>query len=545
MKFAVYSRKSKATDKGESIENQISFCKDQVMRQFSSTTDDDFDIFIDDGFSAKDTNRPKFQTMMSLVATKKYDYVVCYRLDRISRNICDFTSIVEFLNKHGASFISVKENFDTSTPTGRMMMYITSIFAQMERETIAERVRDNMLLLSKTGRWLGGKTPLGFDSERRTYTEIDGTKKHYSALVNNPEECHIIRLMFDKYLELGSLIAVSQYMAASNIRSRSGNLLSDQVIKSCLMNPVYCAADQEAYDYFTSVGVDMVNTRDQYDGSHGLLPYNRHNNSHGSVTQRAFSEWVIAIAPHEGLVSGEQFARVQKKLNDNKMKYQGFTTATNSYAMLSGIVYCKKCGSRMYCKRQNPGGRTKSADSYFYICEKKKKYASRLCDCRDLLGNKADDLIVQELFNYAKPDSPIHRQLEALRDVQARRKKAVSAIAVYRTQLEAKKKAIEKLVMTLATEELSSASTSYVDAQIKVLDQEVKALQEQILSEEANIENSDMAVNQVEQISGFINSFIRNFDHMTIEEKRNLIKLILDRVEWDGNELHIFILGNR
>lgn len=96
----------------------------------------------------------------------KFDYLVCYRLDRISRNVSDFSTLIEKLNKLDISFISIKEQFDTSTPMGRAMMFISSVFAQLERETIAERIKDNMYELARTGRWLGGKTPHGFSSKK-------------------------------------------------------------------------------------------------------------------------------------------------------------------------------------------------------------------------------------------------------------------------------------------------------------------------------------------------------------------------------------------
>lgn len=104
--------------------------------------------------------------MLRDIKLNKPEYVVCYRLDRISRNVSDFSSLIEDLNSYNISFVCIKEEFDTSKPMGKAMMYIASVFAQLERETIAERVRDNMLMLARTGRWLGGTTPTGFTSER-------------------------------------------------------------------------------------------------------------------------------------------------------------------------------------------------------------------------------------------------------------------------------------------------------------------------------------------------------------------------------------------
>ena len=167
MQFFIYSRKSVYTGKGESIENQIEMCKQYIHSKFSDLSDADITVYEDEGFSAQNTDRPQFQQMLRDIKLKKPDFVVCYRLDRVSRNVSDFSSLIEDLNDRDISFVCIKEEFDTSKPMGKAMMYSASVFAQLERETIAERVRDNMLMLARTGRWLGGTTPTGYTSEKQ------------------------------------------------------------------------------------------------------------------------------------------------------------------------------------------------------------------------------------------------------------------------------------------------------------------------------------------------------------------------------------------
>ncbi|WP_373845456.1 recombinase family protein, partial [Clostridium sp.] len=143
MKAAIYSRKSKFTSKGESIGNQIEMCKEYCTKNFDGKIE--FIIYEDEGFSGGNIDRPQFQKMILDAKGGKFDSLVCYRLDRISRNVADFSATLELLEQHNISFVSIKEQFDTSTPMGKAMVYIASVFAQLERETIAERVRDNML----------------------------------------------------------------------------------------------------------------------------------------------------------------------------------------------------------------------------------------------------------------------------------------------------------------------------------------------------------------------------------------------------------------
>ena len=154
MLFFIYSRKSVYTGKGESVENQIEMCKQYIFTKFTDTAETDIAVYEDEGFSGGTLERPRFKQMMADATAKKFSVLVCYRLDRISCHIGDFAKLIEELDGLGISFVSIKAQFDTSSPMGRAMMYISSVFSQLERETIAERIRDNMHELSKTGHWL-------------------------------------------------------------------------------------------------------------------------------------------------------------------------------------------------------------------------------------------------------------------------------------------------------------------------------------------------------------------------------------------------------
>ncbi len=109
MRIAIYSRKSKWTGKGESIENQLVMCKEYVMANFLNVTIEDVYEYEDEGFTGKNTQRPQFQKMMSDMRKEHYDFIVCYKLDRLGRNLTDLVNLIEELNKMDTSFISIKE----------------------------------------------------------------------------------------------------------------------------------------------------------------------------------------------------------------------------------------------------------------------------------------------------------------------------------------------------------------------------------------------------------------------------------------------------
>jgi len=160
--------------------------------------------------------------MMEEVRKRKFKAIVVYRLDRISRNINDFTGLIDELTKLDVSFVSIKEQFDTGTPMGRAMMFIISVFSQLERETIAERIRDNMHELAKTGRWLGGNTPTGFQSGSVSKITIDGKERKSYRLIPIPGEIEVPKMIFDLYTEMDSLTAVEVELLRQRRKTKQG-----------------------------------------------------------------------------------------------------------------------------------------------------------------------------------------------------------------------------------------------------------------------------------------------------------------------------------
>lgn len=248
IRIAIYSRKSKYSDKGDSVGNQIEIAKEYVKNNYNDMFYDvETIIYEDEGFSGGSLNRPQFKKFLQEERERPYNLLICYRLDRISRNIADFSGLINELNELGTGFVSIKEQFDTKTPMGRAMMYIASVFAQLEREVIAERVRDNLLELAKTGTWLGGEPPIGFNAER--YKKVTICEESNSSLINktkkaskliiNEKELPIVKLIFSKYKELKSLTMLETYLMNNNIKTRKNSYYSIPSLKRILSNPVY------------------------------------------------------------------------------------------------------------------------------------------------------------------------------------------------------------------------------------------------------------------------------------------------------------------
>ena len=181
---AVYVRQSVDRIDSISTESQVEFCKKEVDGQ-------NFKVYTDKGYSGKNIDRPAFRELLRDIKSGNINRVIVYRLDRISRSVLDFANLIEVFQKNRVEFVSTMEKFDTSTPIGKAMLMIVMIFAQLERETIQQRVIDAYSSRSKRGFYMGGRIPFGFCLKE---TRIDGIRtKMYEPIES---EAEIVRLIF-------------------------------------------------------------------------------------------------------------------------------------------------------------------------------------------------------------------------------------------------------------------------------------------------------------------------------------------------------------
>lgn len=538
MKVVIYSRKSVFTSKGESIENQVELCRRYILANLPEVAEEDVTVFEDEGFSAKDTKRPQFQQMLTRIRRKEFQCLVCYRLDRVSRSVGDCSRLIEELRDLDVSFISVTERFDTTTPMGKAMLMVASVFAQLERETLAERVRDNMFMLARTGRWLGGTTPTGFVSEKTEKVDVDGKKRTACKLKHDPEEIKTVRIIFQKFLELHSVSGVYKYLAEAGIRSRSGSWYSKIGIKQILQNPVYCAADKDARDYFVAQGSDICFPETDCSEEYGLLAYNKRDYKKKNAPRQDVSEWIIAMGKHRGIVTGRQWVAIQEILNANRPASAG-TNTFNDYCLLSGLILCGKCGRRMFSRLR----RNKGTDGvYDYICDGKLQGGKKVCDCRNLNGQQTDDMVCDYLMQYADKGSDLHRRLERLADTLKRQQKA-NPIAELDARIARCNGQISSLVDQLSQPGTGQTLLARINAKVEELTGEL----EQLTAQKKQLEESQDRIAGQEQdlelVASLLSSFRRYFPEMTLQEKRSLIRLLVQKIVWDGEDLHIFIYG--
>lgn len=236
---AIYTRKS--SEEGleqefNSLDAQSEACQAYITSQKADGWSAVKTAYDDGGYSGGNMDRPGLKKLMDDIQAGKVHIVVVYKIDRLTRSLMDFAKLVEVFDKHDVTFVSVTQSFNTTTSMGRLTLNVLLSFAQFEREVTGERIRDKIAASKKKGMWMGGMTPFGYD-------QVD--KK---LLVNN-EEAKIVHLIFEKYLALGCVRRLKEYLDAKGVISKlrtskkgqqwGGAKFSRGLLYKLLINPVY------------------------------------------------------------------------------------------------------------------------------------------------------------------------------------------------------------------------------------------------------------------------------------------------------------------
>ena len=539
--IAIYTRKSKFTGKGESIENQAELCRDYIRLHYGDASADSAVVYEDEGYSGGTLNRPEFKKMMTAVRKHKYKAIVVYRLDRISRSIGDFSNLIQELERLDVDFVSIREQFDTESPMGRAMMYIASIFSQLERETIAERIRDNMRELAKTGRWLGGTTPTGYASEKIVVGKTEDGKERFAfKLTVLPDEAEIVKLIFNKYLEYDSLTKVETELLQMHLKTKKGKDYTRFTIKAILQNPVYVMADESIYQYFIDREAEIYSDRAAFDGKHGIAAYNRTDQDKGTTTvYKPVSEWIVSVGRHEGIIPAELWMKVQSSLDKNKDK--GYRKPRSNEALLTGLLYCR-CGARMY-PRLTARSTAEGERIYTYLCDRKDKSRRKLCDCRNANGNTLDKAILEQLKLLGEDNSEFTRRLEQARrllvDGDTDYEKALREL---RAEMEETRQKMNSLIDSLSDIEGKEARAR-VSERIEALGKQIEDIKQNIIELEGVATQTALSEGEFETLKQMLVAFRNMVDEMPFEEKRQMVRSLVRKVTWDGENVHVYLFG--
>lgn len=483
MNIAIYTRKSVEAKDSVSIETQIQMCQNYYI----DNNDVTFEIFSDDGYTGANTNRPDFKKLNRKIQLNQFDALVCYKLDRISRSVLDIADFFELLDKTNTKFICVKDNYDTSTPMGRAMLYFASVFAQLEREQTAERVTDAMLNLAKRGCWTGGPAPTGYriiKKNGKSYLELD-----------NPE---FIKDCFNHYLECGSL-----YSTHKKLKEKySITPVNRENVRRILRLPTYVQSDFAVNKYLIEHGWEIINEPN----GKGYLVYN--------VT--AGTPMAI-VSKHEAIIDPQLWLKVQEKIDKRREEY--FNKESKVY-WLTGVLKCPYCDG--YYNLSN------SASGHYYACmnriRRRHKELPKCINNRYINSESLEKKIDKIVLHY-QADNNFDKIYES-----SNTKDENETLAKLQKELEKNRKKIKNLIDKVSV--LSNAAARPFLDTIEDLTKD---------NEKIDLEIEDLQLNELEKSNSEFNekyvkeNLLRYKIDMEPSQKRIILKNIFESIYYDPN----------
>lgn len=479
--IAVYARQSIDKKDSISIDTQIEYCRHEAANT------DDIKTYIDKGYSGKNTNRPAFEQMMADISSGLITTVIVYRLDRVSRSIVDFADFINTLENKKTSFISATEKFDTSSPMGRAMLYIIAVFAQLERETIAQRIKDNYYERIKRGAVGGGPAPYGFTLAKKTTNGIKTTVYEPDKNLKN------VVLMFKKYSEpTSSLADVQRMLMEKGILTATEHGWDNAKINSILKSPVYVRADAAIYNYYKLKGAEVANDISEFNGENGCILAGKRASNTRKYTD--VKDHVLAISNHKGIIDSGTFLYVQNKLSANK---QIKNTGKGKHSWLTGYVKCGYCGYSMAIRQSMCKD---TLVKYFYDSG---KYLYKICSEKQTHRvNDIEDYVEKKLIKYSKAYETELNNSQPSEDNDILNKIA---------DIDSK---IEALISSLET--ASDVTMGYINKRIEALDAEKQTLL-----------NQQTALVQKRQRFSLPDL---DYNNLSFNDKKMLLEIFVDRV---------------
>jgi DNA invertase Pin-like site-specific DNA recombinase len=321
---AIYTRKS--SEEGlelsfNSLHAQREACEAYVLSQKHEGWHSLSGKYDDGGFSGGNMERPGLKRLLTDIAAGKIDTVVVYKVDRLTRSLADFAKIVETFDSKGVSFVSVTQQFNTTTSMGRLTLNVLLSFAQFEREVTGERIRDKVAASKKKGMWMGGIVPLGYDHRDK-------------QLHVNEAEAQQVRQIFDHYLRLKSVFDLYDHLKANGYRSKQrvkpdggssgGSVLSRGTLYHLLSNPVYIGKTRHGGKFYDGRHQAIIDQK-TWDKAAALLASNRvrRRTSHNIASGRIFLGFLFderenRFTPTHASKKGRRYAYYTLKGDDGR-----------------------------------------------------------------------------------------------------------------------------------------------------------------------------------------------------------------------------------
>lgn len=478
---AIYTRKS--TDEGlEQSFNTLDAQREAAEAFISSQRHEGWvplqQKYDDGGYTGANMDRPALKRLLADVESGVVNCVMVYKVDRLTRSLLDFSRIIEILDKHGVTFVSVTQQFNTTNSLGRLTLHILLSFAQFEREMISERTRDKMSAARRKGKWTGGYPVLGYD-----------VAPQGGAIDVNPAEAQRVREIFGLYLELGSLIPVVEELDRRGWRMKAWTTREGRLVGGM---PI---AKNRLYNLLTN----MIYT--------GKVEFG------GKVYE----------GEHDRIVDDDTWNRVQRALSRNG-RHGGRNVGNKHGALLKGLVRCASCGVGMihnYVSRKNRVYR-------YYVCVKAHQRGWAQCETRSVSAPALEDAVLGQLRGIGRNPTVLR---SVLREIEERRQREALRIQREKADAELELKSIAQEMSSAApmtgTPQAATDHLAELRDRVKCLNNHVPELLSQLARIEAD------AADPLD-VEAALQEFDPLWEQLSTWEQERFIGALVDQVRYEG-----------
>ena len=456
-----------------------------------------YKCYSDRGISGKNIkDRPALKELLSDAKAGKFDMVISWKINRVSRKLEDVLKIVNILEKNNITFKSYSEPFETDTPAGRMQFQMMALIGEFERGTIAQNVKMGMIAKAKSGNWCGGRV-LGYDLVPNNSPEEE--KKGKNKLEINEKEAEIVRFIFNEYSKGKGYKAITNKMNKLGYKTKKGNNFSVGSIRDILTNPVYI----------------------------GEIRYNVRQNWSEKRRRNINPNPIRVKGKHEAIIDRELWDKVQLILESKKGKpsriYDG------EYP-LTGILRCPKCGAGMVISRTTNtlADCTKKRIAY-YCCGNWKNKGTSVCNSNTIRVDKANEYVFKKIEELVSNEAMIKAVVKNInKERKDKVKPAKRLLGDIDKELEKldkrKRKIFEAYEDDILTKEEFQTRKNELNEKIRILEEEKKPLLNTIsedVSEEIPYE--------------FIKDILMNFSKVlnssvSREQQKKLLHMIISEI---------------
>lgn len=481
-RVAIYARVSteEQVKEGFSIAAQL-----QTLRQYAQIYNwEVIDEYVDEGISGKSVKgRPEMKRLIKDVENERFDAVIVWKISRLSRNMLETLMILDKFEKYNVKFISYSENFDTSSPIGRLVLQIMASIAEMERNTLAENVKLGMKQRALEGRWNGGVV-FGYDTVKK-------------ELVINEKEAEVVQLIYHMYANGKGLRAISNHLNKAGYKTKRNRYFSINGVAQILDNVIY----------------------------------------NGKISWLKFEHWdskrrkgknpnpILVEGKHEPIISDELWSVVRARRKSKSFKQR----QSNEPFLLSGLLRCPDCGQGMVpsitTHTRKDGTKRKHR---YYVCSDFHNKGSAACKANSIKAYKAEETVIKKIEHFSSNKKRLYKTIT---DISSSSAHSISKLNKELEKIEIRLKEIEQLqAKYMDAFEKNTLPVDILQERLQKVSNDKRGLEQKKNEIIIQLGSIDSKVIQPDLIENLLKKFLSVYRKTSRENKKQLLQLLIDNI---------------